>query len=203
MAYLFAFPMVTRYGDMYRQAIDTSSPTYSGGGFGTWRHVAVRERRNHGSGRPHETVLYSSSWLDLRSEPWWCTIDTVAADVRCAGRWVDLWGFLLDTDRTAHSSPVGSVVASAPRRMHDVPLDIDGIVRGESGFVALLTESRWRGLVRAPAVEPIQPEIVLEQVSVHRGRAAPTPAHAVDWWPWSADVETSDAFWCVPTSRSR
>jgi hypothetical protein len=194
MAYLFAFPMVTRYGDMYRQAIDTSSPTYSGG-FGTWRHVAVRERRNHGSGRPHETVLYSSSWLDLRSEPWWCTIDTVAADVRCAGRWVDLWGFLLDTDRTAHSSPVGSVLASAPRRMHDVPLDIDGIVRGESGFVALLTETRWRDPYALPAVEPIQPEIVLEPMSVHRGRAAPTVARTVDWWPWSADVETSDAFW--------
>ena len=56
-AYLFAYPLVKRYQDMYRQAIDVSSSTYSGG-FGTWRHVVAHERRKQGSGRPNEAVVY-------------------------------------------------------------------------------------------------------------------------------------------------
>ena len=196
-AYLFTYPLVTRYRDMYHQAIDTSSPTFSGG-FGTWRHVAVREPRTNGAGRPQEVVLYSSAWLDVRSEPWWCAMGQVAPDVQFTARWVDLWGFLLDTDRTGHTSRTGSVLASAPVPVHDVPLEIDGIVHGESGFVALLTETRWRDPYALPGARPIQPEFVLEPVSTHRGRPAPESARAIDWWPLHAGIETTDDFWrCV------
>jgi hypothetical protein len=76
VTYIFAYPLVREYVDMYRQAINISSPTYSGG-FGTWRHVVAHERPKHGSGRPNEAVVYSSIWVDLRAEPWWCTMGGV------------------------------------------------------------------------------------------------------------------------------
>jgi hypothetical protein len=75
-AYLFTYRLVMNYRDMYRQAVDPSSSVFSGG-FGTWRHRVDREPRTGGSGRPHEDVLHSSIWLDLRSEPWLCTVGEV------------------------------------------------------------------------------------------------------------------------------
>jgi hypothetical protein len=193
-AYLFAYPLVKRYQDMYRQAINVSSSTYSGG-FGTWRHVVAHERRKHGSGRPNEAVVYSSIWVDLRAEPWWCTMGGVPSEVVCTGRWVDLWGFLLESDRAPERQLVGSVLASAPLRVRDVPPKIDGIVRGESGFAALLTETRWRDPYTLPGLEPVHPEIVLEPVSLHLGRRAPQRAPAINWSVCGNDVETTDEFW--------
>jgi hypothetical protein len=193
-AYLFTYPLVKRYENLYGQAIDVSSPTYSGG-FGTWQHVIAHERLKHGSGHPNEAVVYSSIWVDLRAEPWWCTMSGVPSGVVCTGRWVDLWGFLLESDRALQTQPVGSVLASAPMRVHDAPRDIDGILRGESGFAALLTETRWRDPYTLPGLEPTQPEIVLEPVSLHLGRRAPRPASAVNWWMCGNGVETTDEFW--------
>jgi hypothetical protein len=193
-AYIFAYPLVTRYQDMYRQAIDVSSPAYTGG-FGTWRHVVSHERRKNGSGRPKEAVLYSSIWLDLRAEPWCCTMSDVPSGAVCTGRWVDLWGFLLESDRTLQMQPVSSFLASAPKGDHHAPPDIDGIVRGESEFAALLTETRWRDPYTLPNLEPIQPEIVLKPASLHSGHRPPQLAPAVNWWACDDDVETTDEFW--------
>lgn len=193
----FAYPLVAQYRDMYCQAIDASSPTFSGG-FGTWRHVAVREPRRDGAGRPHEVVVYASVWLDLRSELWWCTIGDLAPDVNFTGRWVDLWGFLLETDGTEHTSRRGPVLVSAPVAVHDVPDEVEGIIRGESGFVAFLTETRWRDPDALPDAQPIQPEVVLEPVSTHLHRPVPQPAPALHSWPPCEGFETTDDFWrCV------
>jgi hypothetical protein len=179
---------------MYRQAIDVSSPTYSGG-FGTWQHIVTHQRRKNSSGRPNEAVLHSTIWLDLRAEPWSCTMSNTPPRVVCTGQWVDLWGFLLEPDRTPQTQPVGSILASAPARDHDVPPDIDGIVRGESEFAALLTETRWRDPYTLPNLEPTQPDIVLEPASLHRGRRPPQLAPAVNWSVCGDDVETTDEFW--------
>jgi hypothetical protein len=113
----------------------------------------------------------------------------------CTGRWIDLWGFVLESGRALQTQPVGSVLESAPVPVHDVPPEIDGIVRGESGFAALLTETRWCDPYALPILEPIQPEIVLEPASLHRSRRAPRPAPAVNWWVCGNDVETTDEFW--------
>lgn len=97
---LFAYPLVVSYRDMYGQALDPTSPTFSGG-FGTWRHVMTDDRRSIAAGSLREPVLRSTIWLDLRAEPWWCDVGEVASDVEFAAEWSDLWGFLLVADRTA------------------------------------------------------------------------------------------------------
>ncbi|MGI9613545.1 MAG: hypothetical protein ACR2QO_11580 [Acidimicrobiales bacterium] len=194
-AYLFLYPLVIYYRDMYRQAIDISSPTFSGG-FGTWRHAMVRERRRGGGGRPLGPTLRSTIWLDLRSEPWWCSIGETPSDVEFSARWSDLWGFLLGPEgaapETAHGSPV---LVSAPKLVRDVPSEIAGIVRGESAFVALTTETRWRDPFALPGVEPIRPEIGLEPMSAIYRRPVARPAPSVGWYPWHDAVETTDEFW--------
>jgi hypothetical protein len=195
-AYLFTYPLLMNYRDMYRQAVDPSSSVFSGG-FGTWRHRVVREPRASGSGRPREDVLHSSLWLDLRSEPWWCTVGELPPGVSFAGRIVDLWGFLVD-DCVAGYAARGPVLASAPRPISGVPSEIAGIVKGESGFVALHTETHWIDPYQLPGDVPVGPDMVLEPVSAHLGRAAPRPAPSTTWWPWHDDLEITDEFWpCV------
>jgi hypothetical protein len=195
-AYLFTYPLVMNYRDMYRQAVDPSSSVFSGG-FGTWRHRVVWEPRTSGSGRPREDVLHSSIWLDLRSEPWWFAVGEVPPGVSFVGRIVDLWGFLVG-DSVAGFGAHGPVLASAPRPISDVPSGIAGILKGESGFLALHTETRWLDPYQLPGDVPVGPDIVLEPVSVHLGRAAPRPALPMTWWPWHDGREVTDEFWpCV------
>jgi hypothetical protein len=195
MAYHFLYPLVTRYCAMYRQAVDVSSLTFSGG-FGAWRHIAVSEEQKQAFGRPREAVVRSSVWLDLRSEPWWLTFGEIPPEVLLTVRWVDLWGFLIEEYSPAeHARRPGSVLLSAPVPVHGVPAEIDHIVSGESNFIALLTESRWQGPYALPGLSPFQPDITLEPVSAHLGRPAPRTGPDVDWWQCHDGFETTDDFW--------
>jgi hypothetical protein len=165
------------------------------GGFGTWRHNTVRESRT-GAGRPRVDVVKSTVWLDLRSEPWWVAVGEVPSDVIFSARWVDLWGFLLGADGvTEHANGPRAVLASAPVPVYRVPSEIDGIVRGESGFVALHTEVRWRDPYAVPGVQPARPEIVLEPASALLGWPTAKPGPDLQWWPWHAGAEITDEFW--------
>lgn len=190
-AYLFAFPLVMRYRQMSRQAIDATSPMFSGG-FGTWLEGSVTEPRRSGSGRPMEDVVYSSTWLDLRGEPWWCALGDVPAEVSFVGSLVDLWGFLIADLEPGRSGPV---LASSPAPVRGVPDQVEAVVRGESEFVQVCTESRWSDPYRLPGVPPVRPDLVLEPLSAHLGRPAPRPAAAMTWSPWFEGLEATDEFW--------
>jgi hypothetical protein len=190
-AYIFTFPLVMNYGNIYRQAID---PSTSGGGFGTWRHHHLHECAAGSGSQGRRDVLQSSICLDLRSEPWWCTVGQVGPNVSFVGRLVDLWGFVLE-DFGAVDRASSPVLVAAPMTIRDVPEEIERIVRGESAFVVLSTETRWRDPDEHPGLEPVRPDIVLEPVSVHLGRGAPRPAPDLTWWPCTDDVATTDEFW--------
>jgi hypothetical protein len=192
-AYLFLYPLVVNYRRMYRQAVDPSSEAFSGG-FGAWRHTHQSELRASGPGRPRQDVVYSSVWLDLRSEPWWCTVGAVSPNVSFVGRLVDLWGFLLE-DCEVGNRAVDPVLLAGPAVVRDVPRGVGRVVQGESGFVVLLTETRWSDPYKLAGVAPVGPDITLEPVSVHLGRAAPRPAPSVTWWPTHEGLETTDEFW--------
>jgi hypothetical protein len=188
LAFLFTYPLVMNYRDMYREAIDTSSARFSGG-FGRWRHERGRLRGQHASGRPAEEVTCSSIWLDLRAEPWRCDVRAAEPEVQAATRWVDLWGFSLVYDGRAYDGLVpGPVLVSAPRRVRNAPREVVGTLRGESAFVCLRTELHCGD-------RPSPHSIVLEPVSAHLGRTAPPPPVAVDWWPWRSGTETNDEYW--------
>jgi len=193
MAYLFTFPLVMNYRDMYRQAIDFSSSAFSGG-FGTWRQTHTSQPRTSGAGRPREDVVHSSIWLDLRAEPWWWRVGDVSPDVSFSGCLVDLWGYrLADCEARRHAGI--PVLASAPVRLRDVPPEIEEIARGESAFGVLRTETRWSDPYRLPGDEPVEPDIELEPLTTHLGRTAPPPASTIPWWPWQDGIEVSDEYW--------
>ncbi|MFA9564988.1 MAG: DUF1254 domain-containing protein [Acidimicrobiales bacterium] len=195
IAYLFTFPLVMNYREMYRQAVDASSSSFSGG-FGTWRQVAPTESGSGGVAGPSGGALQSMVWLDLRTEPWWYTEPAVPPGVSFRSRWIDLWGFELD-DRGAPKDGRhrASVLAASPTRVRSVPVEVDAVVRGESAFVALRTEVRWRDESAGREVPRVLADMVLEPVSAHLGRPAPAPAPAMSWWRWRDGMEVTDEFW--------
>lgn len=191
LAYVFAFPLVMRYRQMYRQSIDPESPTFSGG-FATWVEDRVTEPRTGGSGRPYEDVLYASTWLDLRVEPWWCSVNSPTPDVSFRGSLIDLWGFRVVDLEPGRS---GQVLASAPARLRDVPSQVEVIARGESSVVQLSTVTRWTDPYRLPGTHPERPQILLAPVSSYFRRPAPRDPGVVAWMPWFEGLETTDEFW--------
>jgi hypothetical protein len=95
------------------------------------------------------------------------------------------------------------MLASAPVRVHDVPAQIDHIVSGESSFLALVTETRWRDPFALPGELPVQPDLTLEPASTHLNRPEPIPAPGMDWWPCIDSTEITDGFWsCVNLALS-
>jgi hypothetical protein len=188
MAYLFTFPLVMNYRDMYRQVVDRSS-AFSGG-FGSWRH----ERKSRISAGRLEDVVQSSVWLDLRAEPYFCEIGEVPPDVVFTARLVDLWGFVIEDWGALHRAKTPLLV-SAPLRLHHVPSRIEVVARGGSGFVELQTETRWRDASRFAGSEPVQPDIVLKPMSSHLGGPAAPSAPTVKWRRWHDGVAISDEYW--------
>mgnify|MGYP001812588836 CR=1 FL=1 len=194
-AYLYLYPLVVQYGEMYRQAVDPASSSYSGG-FGEWRRTDHVEVSREGAGGTGGRVLRSTVWLDLRAEPWCYIQPAVPADVVFRSRWIDLCGFVLDErDAAVGGDRRVSLLAASPTPVRDVPDGIEGIVRGESAFVELQTEVRWRDERARPSVPVVFDDVTLEPVSAQRGRPAPAQAPAIAWWPWQEDTEITNEFW--------
>lgn len=187
-AYLFTFPLVVSYGRLYRQAIDTSSATFTGG-FATWNDVIA------GHGQPDQDVVYSSLWLDLRSEPWRYAVDEIPLEQSFSARWVDLWGFELESASNGENAPRGECVLAAPAGAFGGPRGTGGTLRGESAFVALLTETRWRDPYPIHGAPPIRPAVSIEPMGARPGWPGPVVPPAVDWWPLRDGWETGDDFW--------
>ena len=194
-AYVYTYPLVAHYGEMYRQAVDAASSSYSGG-FGTWRRMDQTEGAGGGAGATGGRGLRSTAWLDLRSEPWWYTQPAAPRGGSFRSRWIDLWGFVLDERESgADGSEPVSLLASSPSPVWNVPDEIEGVVRGESAFLALCTTVGWGNEDVCPIVTEGLPDVTLEPASVHLGRPAPPPAPANSWWPWKDGIEGTDDFW--------
>ena len=193
-AYIFAYPLVVSYGEMYADAIDRSSPSYAGG-FGIWRH----ER----DGTPSEsdgvvplTTLHSSSWVDLRSEPWLARHPGADAGRILTGCTSDLWDFAID-EIAADGSGAGPVMMASPTWVGDVPEDVDRVVRGDSAFVHLESWIQFREPADLDRIGRIEHEFRLVPLSAHVRRPAPAPVPRLNWQPYHDGAETGDDFWSL------
>jgi hypothetical protein len=194
-AYIFTFPLVVYYGEMYSQVIDTSSPTYSGG-FGRWLHLRTATSQGSGSVSTPIDTLYSSAWLDLRAEPWVFEMPRAVSTRFQASRWVDLWGFDLDDIGFPDGGSDGApVLFASPTWVGEVPAGIDHVVRGDSAFVRTLTCTQLCDPEDRVRIRNIQEQLSLASLSTHLGQPAPKPAPVVRWWRWREGIETTDEFW--------
>ena len=194
-AYTFVYPLVMYYRTMYMQAIDASSPSYSGG-FGKWLHLGSSTPQDTDIVSPNNDTPYSYAWVDVRAEPWVLTLPKIDTSRFYASQWDDLWGFVLDNPGSVEDGNDGvSVLLAAPTWRGDLPAGVKRVIRGDSEFLGSLTRTQLIGTADLANVKRIQQEYKLEPLSSFLGMPAPKPAPDVPWLPWKEGLETSGEFW--------
>ena len=193
-AYIFLAPLVTNYAAMHREAIDPSSPLYSGG-FGQWLHHRTATTRETNCASTHSTWLHSSAWTDLRSEPWVFSIPPTQSGRAYEVRTSDLWGFTVDEPLTGDDH--GRVLLASPAWIGQIPDGVSRAVRGESDFLRSEIRIRMPEAGDLPQVRSIQQQYVLTPLSAVV-EVAPAPTVApIGWWPVRGDAAIADEFWAA------
>ena len=194
-AYIFVYPLVVGYGEMFSAVIDTSSDSLTGG-FGSWLHERHAAPNKSDAGGSNTTFLYSSTWVDTRPEPWILQLPAIDADWFHAGCISDLWGFAID-EIAPERDALGSVMVSSLVWDGEVPDDIDRVVRGDSAFTHLEFTVRMPDTADPARVGRIERGYLLDPLSTYLGRPAPAPAPNVRWQLFHSGSETGDEFWSL------
>ncbi len=194
-AYIFNYPLVMYYRTMYLQAIDTQSPSYSGG-FGQWLHLGTSTPKDTDIVSPNNDSPYSYSWVDTRAEPWVLTMPKIEAKRFYTSQWDDLWGFVIGNAGSVDDGNDGvNVLLASPTWKGKLPKGVKRVVQGDSEFLGTLTRTQLIEPKDLPNVKKIQKEYKLQPLSAYLGKSAPAAAPAIDWKPWKEGLETTDEFW--------
>ena len=194
-SYLFTYPLVMMYRTMYLQAIDESSPTFSGG-MGQWLHLGNATPADTDIVTPNTDTPYSYAWVDLRAEPWVLTMPAIGPDRFYTSQWDDLWGYVLDNSGSVNDGNDGvSVLLAGPAWDGDLPEGIDRVIQGETSFLGSLTRTQLLPSDTSQDIERIQASYQLEPLSAFLGQSAPPPAEAVDWLAWTEGAELGLGYW--------
>jgi hypothetical protein len=194
-AYIFHYPLVMYYRTMYRQAIDRTSKTYTGG-FGEWLHAGMSSPDDTDIVSPNNDTPYSYAWVDLRAEPWVLTMPPIDENRFYTSQWDDLWGFVLDNPGSLEDGNDGvSVLLASPTWSGDLPKGIKRVVQGDSSFLGTLTRTQVFEPKDLPFAQQIQHAYNLQPLSDFLRTPAPKAAPVIDWKPWKAGAETTTEFW--------
>ncbi len=194
-SYIFTYPLVMMYRTMYLQAIDETSPTFSGG-MGQWLHLGTATPEDVDIVTPNNDTPYSYAWLDLRAEPWVLTMPAIDADRFYTSQWDDLWGFVLDNVGSVNDGNDGvSVMLAGPTWQGDLQDGIDRVIRGETSFLSTLTRTQALPTDEQGEVRRIQESYQLQPLSTYLGQPAAAPAEAVDWMVWVEGTELGLGYW--------
>jgi hypothetical protein len=186
-AYIFTYPLVMSYGDLYVRVAGAAAPTHSGG-FETWLM---------GSARPSEEDarsgerLQASAWVDLRTGP--RTVTLGHHQVRLGV--TDLWGFDVARWTGDVSHPTQAILLVAPTWMGEVTQDDDHVVRGESPFLRIEVTTQQQGSAEGLTFAELERAVVLSSPGGDDGRPSLEPPLGLDWVPWSAGDAVTNHFW--------
>jgi len=189
--YVFLVPLVASYAAMYAEAVDPSSPDFEGG-FGRWVHRRTAMSRVSDVAERHVTSLHSTTWLDVRAEPWIFPVPPVGTS--STARVTDLWGHVVD-EWTGRDSDANPLVIAADGWLGALPSETRGIVRGESPFVRCEMRVRLDEPVDLARVRKIQRGYRIEALSAWSGRPDPPAVQVMGWWPCPREPLTSMGFW--------
>jgi hypothetical protein len=188
--YIFLFPLVSNYCDLYAEVLDSSSEEF-GGGVGNWVHHRYAMSRESSVSLRHHTTLDSSVWLDLRSGPW--ALSTPASE-RGLALVTDLWGFAAHEARDSFGDTRPALIAD-----HDwigeAPPHVGRITRAETDFVRCQVHLELTGPGDLDMVRRVQQGFSAEPIGGRSqlSTAPKPPGHG--WWPVDDRTLTSEAFW--------
>ena len=195
-AYIYGYPMVKNYQDMYVSAIDTQSPDYKK----PLNELYMAARADTPADMVKETASndtpYGSVWLDLRREPLVLTVPVIDGSRYFSVQFTDLYGHNLDYVGTRTSgNKGGKFLIAGPDWKGEKPEGIDRIIQSETQFAYGLFRVQLMSEQDMPNVEKIQAGFALVPLSAFGGTAAPAELAAVTFPVYSdAKVQTPEFF---------
>ncbi len=194
-AYIYAYPMIDNYRTMVKQAIDPTAPEYIGGFNVIKNYSEPFTPENRGVVTPNNDTPYSWARLDLRADPFVITVPAVGHDRYYVLQWIDLYTYVVGyVGVRATGFGGGSYLIAGPGWEGETPEGIDGVLRSETQFVALLGRTLLEGPDDVPTLAAIQSQYRLEALSQFLAHVPPHVAPEVDWLPWDEAALTTRLF---------
>jgi len=189
-AYIFAYPMLENYRTMFFQ-------TSEWGGFNFYNHVkTLFGPDNRTVVRPNNDTIYSTAWLDLRSEPVVVMLPAVS-DRYYSLQLVDIYthNFAYAGTRVTGTAATNVLVAG-PYWKGDIPSSIDDVFRSEGNFVYCVMRTAVNSELQGDLdkVQKIQQQYLLQTLSGYCDTAAPEKISHEDFPPFDQTVADSAGF---------
>lgn len=194
-AFIDGYPMLENYRMMLRQAIDVDDPAFIGG-FGVLKNDSLPCTPDDGDVvMPNNDTRPSVAWLDLRAEPFVMSVPAVSQDRYYAMQWIDLDGTIIgDIGVRTTGFAAGSYLIAGPDWRERTPDGITETIRARSPFVRLHGQTLLEGPDDVPALEAIQAQYRLEELSQFQAVVPPPPAAEIAWLPWDDAALTTHTF---------
>jgi hypothetical protein len=193
--YIYLFPLVANYRVLYDEAIDPSSPVFSGG-VGHWVHHRQASSFESDVSALHRTSLDSSTWLDQRDGPW--TITLPEAGAGRSTRVADLWGHVVHESQGETGDPRPLLIAD-DRWIGEVPHGVGPILRAETRFVRCAVRVEMADPGDLEVVRRIQRGYAADALDGGSDRDADAAPPELGWWPVSDHTLTTIDFWSAAT----
>lgn len=180
-AYIYAYPMLLSYGFFYLQTQGGINESIPFNQFVHFRRVGSPTYNNHIPWINVDT-LYSTSWLDLRTEPMVLTVPEFE-DYRFQNFQVtEHWGHNI-ANRGTRNVGNGSrrYLFVGPGWQGTAPDDVDEVIQTESWVFMLFARILLEGPDDYQAVHALQDRYQLVPLSQYQGVAAPAPATEINW----------------------
>jgi hypothetical protein len=193
-AYTYGFPLVTNYGTLHKQAVDTTGHDYRApfNAIASLANVATPEDTFVVT--PNSDTPYSFLWMDLRAEPIVVTMPKVEESRYYSGQLIDLYTFNVAYLGTrSYGNDGGDFLITGPGWSGDAPKGIKAALRCETEFAYILFRTQLFNPGDLENVKKIQAGYRAQPLSKFPGKAAPTPAPAVNWPAPAPDMLTSPA----------
>jgi hypothetical protein len=188
-AYLAYLPVVMAYGQLYAEAVDPSSPTFSGG-FGRWTHrksvLAVSGNRSIA-----RTILDSAVWLDLTVGPWELSTAGEAVSDGSEVTITDLWG-----RKVLHVlGELNRSVVIADQCSSGGPSAESGFSVAGSRFVRVAVAVELDSDLDPERTSSVQRRRQVRQADWSKVPVAGEAPDPTEWHPYRTNVLSSLAFW--------
>ncbi|WAW09471.1 DUF1254 domain-containing protein [Oxalobacter vibrioformis] len=194
-AYIYGYPMVKNYKEMYASAIDTQSPEYKK----PLNELYMAARVDTPADQVKETASndtpYGSVWLDLRREPLVLTVPAVEDSRYYSVQFTDLYAYNFDYVGTRiGGNKGGKFLIAGPDWKGEKPEGIDRVIQSDTQFAYGLVRIQLLNPEDMPTVAKIQDAFALVPLSQFSGAAAPAEVAPVNFPAYSDEKVITPEF---------
>ncbi len=189
-AYVYGYPMVKMYKDMYVSAIDVQNPNFKKPFNEFYMSTRISTPVDQEKETARNDTPYGCVWLDLRREPLVMTVPAIQDDRYYSIQFTDLNSYNFDYVGTRTSGNTGGkFLIAGPNWKGEVPAGINRVIRSDTQFVHGLVRIQLFNSEDVINVQKIQESFRLEPLSLYAGTEVPSEPSPIHF-PAYADEKT-------------